>query len=185
MDYLAFLQKEIHAAAFATLTRDGIRDIAAAAPHPARQEVKRVEEAMDVTQGKLGMGFACGSDDYAAMLMGNTLFGGSSNSKLFLNVREKLSVARTFAENHPEYAINVSSLESVQPKELDASEIEVRLGATWIDPDYITQFMGETFHTPRYLLGSTITAKYAPVNGQWNITGKTRDIGGNALATAT
>ena len=80
------------AAAFATLPRDGIRDIAAAAPHPARAEVKRVEEAMDVTQGKLGMGFACGSDDYAAMLMGNTLFGGSSNSKLFLNVREKLSL---------------------------------------------------------------------------------------------
>ena len=80
------------AAAFATLPRDGIRDIAAAAPHPARQEVKRVEEAMDVTQGKLGMGFACGSDDYAAALMGNTLFGGSSNSKLFLNVREKLSL---------------------------------------------------------------------------------------------
>ena len=47
---------------------------------------------MDVTQGKLGMGFACGSDDYAAALMGNTLFGGSSNSKLFLNVREKLSL---------------------------------------------------------------------------------------------
>ena len=47
---------------------------------------------MDVTQGKLGMGFACGSDDYAAMMLGNTLFGGSSTSKLFLNVREKLSL---------------------------------------------------------------------------------------------
>ena len=53
---------------------------------------RRVEEALDVTQGKLGMGFACGSDDTAALLMGNTLFGGSSNSKLFLNVREKLSL---------------------------------------------------------------------------------------------
>ena len=55
------------AAAFATLPRDGIRDIAVAEPHPARAEVKRVEEAMDVTQGKLGMGFACGSDDRAAV----------------------------------------------------------------------------------------------------------------------
>ena len=58
----------------------------------ARGEVLRVEDAMDVTQGKLGMGFSCGSDDYAAMMLGNTLFGGSSNSKLFLNVREKLSL---------------------------------------------------------------------------------------------
>ena len=74
--------REALAAAFATLPRDGIRDIAPSTPHPARTEVKRVEEAMDVTQGKLGMGFACGSDDYAAALMGNTLFGGSSNSKL-------------------------------------------------------------------------------------------------------
>ncbi len=62
------------------------------APSGSAGRCKRVEEAMDVTQGKLGMGFACGSDDYAALLMGNTLFGGSSNSKLFLNVREKLSL---------------------------------------------------------------------------------------------
>ena len=88
------------AAAFATLPRDGIRDIAAAEPHPARAEVKRVEEAMDVTQGKLGMGFACASDDRAAVLMGNTLFGGSSNSKLFLNVREKLSLCYYASSNY-------------------------------------------------------------------------------------
>ena len=87
-------------AALASLPRDGIRDIAAAAPHPARQELKRVEEAMDVTQGKLGMGFACGSDDRAAVLMGNTLFGGSSNSKLFLNVREKLSLCYYASSNY-------------------------------------------------------------------------------------
>ena len=53
---------------------------------------RRIVETMDVTQGKLGMGFSCGSDDMPALLMGNTLFGGSSNSKLFLNVREKLSL---------------------------------------------------------------------------------------------
>ena len=86
-------------AALAPLPRDGIRDIAAGAPHPARTEVKYVEDAMDVTQGKLGVGFACGSDDYAAMLMGNTLFGGSSNSKLFLNVREKLSLCYYASSN--------------------------------------------------------------------------------------
>ena len=82
-------------AALAPLPRDGIRDIAAGAPHPARSEVKRVEEAMDVTQGKLGMGFACASDDRAAVLMGNTLFGGSSNSKLFLNVYTYIYCATT------------------------------------------------------------------------------------------
>ena len=57
-----------------------------------RESVQHVEDVLDVTQGKLGMGFSCGSDDMPALLMGNTLFGGSSNSKLFLNVREKLSL---------------------------------------------------------------------------------------------
>ena len=79
-------------AAFSTLPRETLRDEAWAQPHPARKEPLVVTEEMDVTQGKLGMGFSCGSDDYAAVLLGNTLFGGSSNSKLFLNVREKLSL---------------------------------------------------------------------------------------------
>lgn len=78
--------------AFSTLPRENIRDIAHGADHPARREVLRVTEELDVTQGKLGMGFSCGSADAPALLMGNTLFGGSSNSKLFLNVREKLSL---------------------------------------------------------------------------------------------
>ena len=84
--------------------RDALRSALAALPartalplpqsrkHPARSAVKRVTDEMDVTQGKLGMGFSCGSSDMPALLMGNTLFGGSSNSKLFLNVREKLSL---------------------------------------------------------------------------------------------
>ena len=79
-------------AAFSTLPRETLRDEEWAQPHPARKEPLVVTEEMDVTQGKLGMGFSCGSDDYAAVLLGNTLFGGSSNSKLFLNVREKLSL---------------------------------------------------------------------------------------------
>ncbi len=101
------------------------------------------------------------------------------------NVREKLSVARTFAENHPEYAINVSSLESVQPKELDASEIEVRIGATWISTKYIEDFMRETFETPGYLLErKTMGIQYSGVTGQWNVKGKNADRG-NALVNMT
>ena len=61
------------------------------------------------------------------------------------NVREKLAIATTYAENHPEYAPNVQALTQVQPRELDASEIEVRIGATWIDPKYINDFMRDTF----------------------------------------
>lgn len=79
-------------AAFSTLPREEIREIFLAKDHPRREQVHLVEETMDVTQGKLGMGFTCGSGDTAALLMGNTLFGGSSNSKLFMNVREKLSL---------------------------------------------------------------------------------------------
>lgn len=99
------------AAAFSTLPRDGIRDIAPSAPHPARTEVRVVTEEMDVTQGKLGMGFSCGSDDYSAVLLGNTLFGGSSNSKLFLNVREKMSLCyyASSAYHRQKWLITVSS----------------------------------------------------------------------------
>ena len=78
--------------AFSTLPRENIQDVAISQDHPAREAVRPVVEELDVTQGKLGMGFSCGSSDTAALLMGNTLFGGSSNSKLFLNVREKLSL---------------------------------------------------------------------------------------------
>ena len=73
-----------------------------------------------------------------------------SDEYLSGNVREKLQIAKQFAGNHPEYMVNVQYLEQVQPKDLDASEIEARLGATWISENYITQFMAETFHTPRY-----------------------------------
>ncbi len=78
--------------AFSTLPREEVCPILGTQPHEGRQEAQSVTEEMDVTQGKLGMGFTCGSDDMPALLMGNTLFGGSSNSKLFMNVREKLSL---------------------------------------------------------------------------------------------
>ena len=109
----------------------------------------------------------------------------TSDEYLSGNVREKLGIAERFAENHPEYEGSVQYLKKVQPKDLDASEIEVRLGATWVDTEYITQFMGETFHTPGYYLGSKIDVRYAAVNGQWNITGKNMDNRGNALVQST
>ena len=109
----------------------------------------------------------------------------ASDEYLSGNVREKLEIAKQFAGNHPEYEINVQALTRVQPKDLEASEIEVRLGATWVDPAYITEFMGELFHTPKHLLGNQIDVKYAKVNGQWNISGKNADAYGNSLVTST
>ena len=85
------VERALHRA-FSTLPRETIRETALVRPHVGRQEVLHVTDHLDVTQGKLGMGFTCGSSDTAALLMGNTLFGGSSNSKLFMNVREKLSL---------------------------------------------------------------------------------------------
>ena len=101
------------------------------------------------------------------------------------NVREKLATARVFAENRPEFAINVTALEGVQPKELDASEIEVRIGATWIDPKYIEDFMRETFETPEYLFDRNLVGvQYSGVTGQWNVKGKNADRG-NSLVNMT
>ena len=109
-----------------------------------------------------------------------------SDEYLSGNVRETLNIARQFAENHPEYMVNVQALERVQPKDLDASEIEARLGATWISPDYITEFMAETFHTPRQHINyERIKVQYAEVTGQWNIKGKNVDSSNNPLSTAT
>lgn len=101
------------------------------------------------------------------------------------NVRQKLDVARTFAENDPKYAANVAFLEQIQPRDLEASEIEIRLGATWLKPEYIRDFMGELFQTPRYFLGSTIDVNYSKVSGEWNISGKSRDSYGNVRVRMT
>ena len=101
------------------------------------------------------------------------------------NVREKLATARVFVENRPEFAINVTALGGVQPKELDASEIEVRIGATWIEPKYIEDFMRETFETPDYLFDRNLVGvQYSDVTGQWNVKGKNADRG-NALVNMT
>lgn len=101
------------------------------------------------------------------------------------NVRDKLETAKVYAESHPEYAVNVQALTQVQPKELDASEIEVRIGATWIAPKYIEDFMRETFETPQHLLDRNVVGvQYSDVTGQWNIKGKNADYG-NSLVNMT
>ena len=89
------------------------------------------------------------------------------------NVRQKLRQAEAAAGDNPAYQINVEALRAAQPKDLDASEIEVRLGATWIDRSYIKQFMFETFDTPRYLRYS-MDVQYSPYTAAWSISSKTR-----------
>ena len=96
------------------------------------------------------------------------------------NVRRKLRQAQRAAEQNPAFAVNVEALTAAQPKDLDASEIEVRLGATWIDKEYIQQFMYETFDTPFYLQRS-IEVHYTPFTAEWQISGK-NVVGQNNVA---
>lgn len=127
------------------------------------------------------------TDELAGVIFKNPLTDRWETADEYLsgNVREKLSVAKSYAENHPEYAVNVSALERVQPKELDASEIEVRIGATWIDPKYIEDFMRETFQTPDYLFNRDVVGvQFSGITGQWNVKGKNADYG-NTLVHST
>ena len=101
------------------------------------------------------------------------------------NVREKLSVVKTLVEIQPKYAPNVKALTQVQPKELDASEIKVCIGATWIAPKYINDFLRDIFLTPKNLLSNDIiNVQYSNVTGTWNIKGKNLDFG-NVLVNMT
>ena len=109
----------------------------------------------------------------------------SGDEYLSGNVRDKLNTARTFAESHPEFTPNVRALEAVQPRNLEASEIEVRVGATWIEPSDYQNFMTELLHTPWYLAQKEIQVKFSEVNGEWRITGKNADSQRNAFAYAT
>ena len=109
----------------------------------------------------------------------------SGDEYLSGNVRDKLNTARTFAENRLEFTPNVRALEAVQPRNLEASEIEVRVGATWIEPSDYQAFMVELLHTPWYLAQKEIQVKYSEVNGEWRITGKNADSPRNAFAYAT
>ena len=99
------------------------------------------------------------------------------------NVRRKLRLAEKAAEQDNAYQINVEALRAAQPKDLDASEIEVRLGATWIDKSYIQQFMVETLNTPGYLC-NIITVNYSPATAEWFVSNKSR-ISYNDVAAYT
>ena len=109
----------------------------------------------------------------------------SGDEYLSGNVRDKLNTAKTFAESHLEFTPNVRALEAVQPRNLEASEIEVRVGATWIEPSDYQDFMTELLHTPWYLAQKEIQVKFSEVNGEWRITGKNADSPRNAFAYAT
>ena len=100
------------------------------------------------------------------------------------NVREKLRIAQTAARSDSAFAVNVEALTKAQPKDLDASEIDVRLGATWIEADDIQQFMQETFETPFYLLRS-IEVRYSPITAEWQISGKSAVSRNNVAAYTT
>ena len=100
------------------------------------------------------------------------------------NVRRKLRQAQRAAQQDPSFAVNVEALTAAQPKDLDASEIEVRLGATWIDKEYIQQFMYETFDTPFYLQRN-IEVNYTPFTAEWQITGKSSISQNNVAAYTT
>ena len=99
------------------------------------------------------------------------------------NVRRKLRQAQRAAQQDPSFAVNVEALTAAQPKDLDASEIEVRLGATWIAKEYIQQFMYETFDTPFYLQRN-IEVNYSSFTAEWQITGK-NSVSGNDVAAYT
>ena len=88
------------------------------------------------------------------------------------DVRAKLWMAQFAAETNPEFAVNVDALTKAQPRKLEASEIDVRLGATWLDPDIIQKFMTETFQIP-YYLRHAVKVRYSPYTAEWRVEGKT------------
>ena len=133
--------------ALSALPRQGVAPVPVTERHRPRQETRVVREGMDVTQGKLGMGFSCTSDDESALLLGNLLFGGSSNSKLFLNVREKLSLCYyasslyhrqkglitvssgvEFADFQPAYEEILSQLQDLRQGQLEPWELDAAKG---------------------------------------------------------
>ncbi len=102
------------------------------------------------------------------------------------NVRDKLRMAQLAAESRPEYKVNVDALTKAQPKDLEASEIDVRLGATWLDPSIVQQFMMETFQPPyRIRYNNSITVRYSPYTSEWRISNKSATGFGDIMATET
>ena len=100
------------------------------------------------------------------------------------DVRAKLRMAQFAAETNPEFAVNVDALAKAQPRELEASEIDVRLGATWLDPDIIQKFMTETFQIP-YYLRHAVKVRYSPYTAEWRVEGKTATGRGDIISSET
>ena len=102
------------------------------------------------------------------------------------NVRDKLRMAQLAAENHPEFKVNEDALTKAQPKDLEASEIDVRLGATWLALSIVQQFMMETFQPPyRIRYNNAITVRYSPYTSEWRISNKSATGFGDIMATET
>ena len=100
------------------------------------------------------------------------------------DVRAKLRMAQFAAETNPEFAVNVDALTKAQPRELEASEIDVRLGATWLDPNIIQKFMTETFQIP-YYLRHAVKVRYSPYTAEWRVEGKTATGRGDIISSET
>ena len=173
-------------------------------PHQAVAVVDTASEALAVSISEK----ACVDMDYMSQLTGKTkeALAGELQGVIFRvpgqleqdgtphyvtadeylsgNVRRKLRQAQRAAQQDPSFAVNVEALTAAQPKDLDASEIEVRLGATWIDKEYIQQFMYETFDTPFYMQRN-IQVNYTPFTAEWQITGKSSVSQNNVAAYTT
>ena len=100
------------------------------------------------------------------------------------DVRAKLRMAQFAAETNPEFAVNVDALTKAQPRELEASEIDVRLGATWLAPEIIQKFMTETFQIP-YYLRHAVKVRYSPYTAEWRVEGKTATGRGDIISSET
>lgn len=123
-------------------------------------------------------------NDLQGIIFLNPLYSETNGQDKYLNadeylsgnVREKLNIVKQLVDIHPEYNINVIALEKVQPKDLSASEISVRLGSTWIPSKYVEQFVHELLETPSYAKNS-IKVNYISYTGEWDIQGKSYDRG--------
>ena len=173
-------------------------------PHKAVDTVDTASEALAVSISEkacVDMAYMAeltgkSGDELAAELQGvifrvpgqlekdGTLHYVTADEYLSGNVRRKLRQAQRAAQQDPSFAVNVEALTAAQPKDLDASEIEVRLGATWIDKEYIQQFMYETFDTPFYLQRN-IEVNYSSFTAEWQITGKSSVSQNNVAAYTT
>ena len=160
-------------------------------PHRPVEHTETAAEALAVSLNELGrvdmeyMSRLCGKSDaeIAAELSG-VIFRvpgeeryATADEYLSGNVREKLREAEAAAKADPSFNVNVESLRAAQPRELTASEIDVRLGATWIEPRYIEQFMVETFQ-PTYWASRSMSVNYSPYTSEWRIEGKSA-VGAN------